>query len=65
MRGDRRMIMVRVWWLWHSNLILRYPENRKLNTICEKNTITTDEHGLNNSRTHTIDIKCTILTYPA
>ena len=30
-----------------------------------KNAITTDEHGLNNSRTHIIDIERTILTYPA
>ena len=52
------MITVRVWWLWHSNLILRYPGNME-------NTITTDEHRMNNSRTHTVDIECTILTYPA
>ena len=23
MRSDRGMVTVRVWWLWHSNLILR------------------------------------------
>ena len=59
------MITVRVWWLWHGNLILRYPRNMENQYKIWKNTITTDEHGLNNSRTHTIDIECTILTYPA
>ena len=57
------MITVRVWWLWHSNLILRYPGNME-NQYNMKNTIT-DEHGLNNCRTHTADIESTILTYSA
>ena len=58
---DKLMITVRVWWLWHSNLILRCPENMEYQ-YNKKNTITTDEHGLNNPRTHTVDIECTILT---
>ena len=56
MRSDRWMITVRVWWLCHSNLILRYPENMKNQYNINK---------LQYRQRDTVDIEYTILTYPA
>ena len=63
-RSDRWVITVRVWWLWHCNLILRNSANLK-NQYNIENKIAADVHGLNNFHTHTVDIEYILLTYSA
>ena len=53
---------MRVWWLWHCNLILRNPANLK-NQYNIENTIAAGVQGLNNFHTHTVDIEYILLTY--